>query len=82
MVFLLHKHQVATCSIVCKVLRKYLFNGVKIVDNVYKVEMCGLVLPNAPLLFPNLKDVLAQLLLKQVQCQSTLWENAMMWKTT
>jgi hypothetical protein len=26
--------------------------------------MCGLVLPNAPLLFPNLKDVLAQTIAK------------------
>jgi hypothetical protein len=69
-------------SIVCRVLRKYLFNRVKIVDSVYKVEMCGLVLPNAPFPFPNFRDVLAQLLLKQVQGQSTLWESATMWKTT
>jgi hypothetical protein len=81
MVFLLHKHQVATC-IVCGVPRKYLFNGIKIVDNVYKVEMCGMVLPNAPFPFPNFKDELAQLLLKQVQGQSTLRESAMMQKTT
>jgi hypothetical protein len=79
MVFLLHKHQVATCS---RVPRKYLFIVVKIVDSVYKVEMCGLVLPNTPLPFPNFKDELAQLLLKQVQGQSTLRESVMMWKTT
>jgi hypothetical protein len=33
-----------------------LFHGGQIVDGLYKVEVFGLMLPDAPLPFPNYKD--------------------------
>jgi hypothetical protein len=59
---------------------KYLFHGAYLIDGVYKVEVDAMMLPNVPLPFPNYKDELAQLCLKQVQGQFTLWESALMWK--
>ncbi len=85
MVFLLHKCEhdgmgtPTTSTIVYGVLRD-LFHGAQIVDGLYKVEVSGLMLLDALLHFPNFKDDLLQLLLKQVQGQFTLWDSAMMRK--
>jgi hypothetical protein len=76
-VFLMHKCFCATRTIVCGVQGNF-FHGAKIVYGVYKVEVKALMLPNAPLIFPNYKDELTQLLLNQLQGQFTLWESAMM----
>jgi hypothetical protein len=81
MVFLLNKHTPTTSVIVSRVLGD-LFHGKEIVYGVYKVEVQGLMFPDAPLPFPNHNTSLAQLLFKQVCGQFTLWESAMMWKTS
>ncbi len=59
-----------------------LFHGAKIVDGLYEVEVYGLMLPDAPLPFPNYKDHPLQLLLKQIQGQFTLLDSAMMRKVS
>ncbi len=87
MVFLLHKCKLdgmgtpVAIVVVSRVLGD-LFHGAQIVDGLYKVEVFGLMFLDAPLPFPNYKDDPLQLLRKQVQGQFTLWDNAMMWKTT
>lgn len=81
MVFLLHKHILVANVVIFGVLGN-LFHAKEIVDGVYKVEVRGLMFPNAPLPFPNHNNSLAQLLFKQVCGQFTLWESAMMWKTS
>ncbi len=83
MVFLLHKCKpdgmgTPIASVVVFVVLRDLFHGVQIVDDLYKVEVFGLMFPDAPLPFPNYKDDPLQLVLKQVQGQFTLWDNAMM----
>ncbi len=49
---------------------------------VYKVEVCGVMLFNQDLMFPNAKYDLPQWILKDVKVQFTLGEDASMWKTT
>jgi hypothetical protein len=71
----------ATSALVSGILGD-LFHGAQIVDGMYKVEVFGLMLLDAPLPFLNYKDDPLQLLLKQVQGQFTLWDNAMMWKVS
>ncbi len=86
LVFLLHKCELdgmgtfATSAIIFGILGD-LFHGRQIVDGLYKVEVFGLMLLDAPLPFPKYKDCL-QLLLKQVQGQFTLWDSVMMWKAS
>ncbi len=85
LVFLLHKCELdgmgtfATSAIIFGILGD-LFHGRQIVDGLYKVEVFGLMLLDAPLPFLNYKDDPLQLFLKQVQGQFTLWDNAMMRK--
>ncbi len=62
-IFFMHKCFCVTRAIVCGVQGNF-FHGAKIVDGVYKVEVEALMLPNAPLIFPNYKNEPAQLLLK------------------
>jgi hypothetical protein len=59
-----------------------LFHGTQIDDGLYKVEVYGLMLLDVPLPFPNHKDDSPQLELKQVQGRITLWNSAMMRKTS
>jgi hypothetical protein len=47
------------------------FHGTHFDDGLYKLEVRGLMLLDAPLPFPNHKDDLPQLELKQVQGQIT-----------
>jgi hypothetical protein len=85
MVFLLHKCELdgmgtlAASAVVSRVLGD-LFHGAPIANGLYKVEVSRLMLLDAPLHFPNYKYDPLQLLLKQVQGQFTLWDNAMMQK--
>ncbi len=55
----------ATNAVISRVPRD-LFHGGQIANGLYKVEVSKLMLPNAPLHFPNYKDDPFQLLLKQV----------------
>jgi hypothetical protein len=86
MVFLLHKCKLdgmgtLATSVVISRVPGDLFDRAQIVDGLYKVEVFGLMLLDAPLPFPNYKDDPLQLL-KQVQGQFTLWDNAMMRKAS
>ncbi len=69
----------ATSAIVFGVIRD-LFHGAQIANGLYKVEVFGLMLLDAPFHFLNLKNDPLQLLLKQAWGQFTLWDNAMMQK--
>jgi hypothetical protein len=69
----------ATNVVVSRILGD-LFHGAQIENGLYKVEVFGLMLLDAPLPFLNYKDDPLQLFLKQVQGQFTLWDNAMMRK--
>ncbi len=51
-----------------------MFHGVVIEDGVYKVEVHGVMFIKTILIFPNMKDDLAHLLLKDVKGQFTLWK--------
>jgi hypothetical protein len=52
-----------------------MFHGVVIEDEVYKVEVHGVMLPKTTLIF-HMKDDPPQLLLKDVKSQFTFWEGA------
>jgi hypothetical protein len=80
-VFLMHKHFCAARAVVCGLPGKDLVHGAYLTDDVYKVEVHAVMLPDAPLPFPNYKDEHAQLCLKQAQGQFTIWESALMQKT-
>jgi hypothetical protein len=56
------------------VVANNMFHGVAIEDGVYKVEVHGVTLLKTTLIFPNMKDDLAHLLLKDVKGQFTLWK--------
>ncbi len=58
------------------------FHGTQIDNGLYKVEVRGSMLLDVPLPFPNHKDDPPQLELKQVQGRITLWNSAMMQKTS
>jgi hypothetical protein len=77
-VFLMQKHFCATRAIVCGFPGKDLFHGAYLTNDLYKLEVDAMMLPDAPLPFPNYKDEYVQLCLKQVQGQFTLWESALM----
>ncbi len=79
--FVLYKHMHVASGVVSKFPRD-LFHGKFFVDGVYKVEVQGLMLSDAPLPFPNYIDLHTQLLPKQVCGQFILWESAMMWKAS
>jgi hypothetical protein len=79
-VFLMHTSFCVARVVVCGLPRKYLFHGAYLINGVYKVEVHTMMLPNAPLPFPNYKHEFAQLCLKQAQGQFTLWESALMRK--
>jgi hypothetical protein len=53
--FFMHKHICAIRAIVCGVPGN-LFHGSKIIDGVHKMEVTTVMLPDAPLIFPNYKD--------------------------
>ncbi len=81
LVFLLSKHHttttrierhIATSGVVSNVAGD-MFHGVVIKDGVYKVEVHGVMFPKITLIFPNMKDDLPELLLKDVKGQFTLW---------
>ncbi len=73
-------HNIASSVVVVNVVGKDLFHGENIQDGQYKVEVREVMLPNAPLPFPNHNDEHAQLLLKHVKVQFTLGECVHMWK--
>jgi hypothetical protein len=56
------------------VVANNMFHGVAIEDGVYKVEVHGVTLLKTTLIFSNMKDDLAHLLLKDVKGQFTLWK--------
>jgi hypothetical protein len=78
---LLYKHIPVANEIVRGVPRDT-FHGSKIGNGVYKVEVQGVMLANAPLPFPNNKDEPPQLFVNQAQGQFALWESGQMQKVS
>jgi membrane protease subunit (stomatin/prohibitin family) len=82
LVFLLSKRHTITIGTkshiaangVVFVVASNMFHGVIIEDGVYKVEVQGVTLLETTLIFPNMKDDLPHLLLKDVKGQFTLWK--------
>jgi hypothetical protein len=58
-VWLMKGHNITVSVVVAGVVGTNLFHGANIQDGVYKVEVCGVMLPNTPLPFPNHNDKLA-----------------------
>jgi hypothetical protein len=60
----MHKHFCASRVVVSELLGKDLFHGAYFTYYVYKVEVCAMMMSDAPLPFANYKDEPAQLYLK------------------
>ncbi len=71
--FLMSKRQIASSSIVSRVLEKDVFHGDQIKVGVYKVTMKFVLLLDTPLPSPNHHDDPPQLFLAQVKNQFAFW---------
>jgi hypothetical protein len=82
LVFLLSKRQTITIGMKRHIaangvvfgVASNMFHGVVIEDGVYKVEVHGVTLLKTTLIFPNMKDDVSHLLLKDVKGEFTLWK--------